>query len=91
MALIGNFRGLFSDVPNQTTITYHGVEVRNATPIIQHPYRVNPRKAQILRIEIAKLLENSIIERSRSNFSSPTVLMDKPDGLVRFCTDYRKV
>lgn len=43
-AIIGNFKGLFTDVPNQTTITYDVVEIGHATPIIPHPYRVNRGK-----------------------------------------------
>lgn len=89
-SLIEDFRGLFPDAHNQTTITYHDVEV-DATPTKQHPYRVNPRKAEILREEVAYMLENGIIERSQSSWSSPCVLVDKPDGSVRFYTDYRKV
>jgi len=76
---------LFPDVPNRTTIAYHDVDVGDATPVKQHPYRVSPQKAEVMQTEIAFMLGNGIIEPSRS------IMVPKPGGSVRFCTDYRKV
>ena len=44
-----------------------------------------------LRKEIQYMLENDLIEPSKSNWSSPCILVPKSDGTFRFCTDYRKV
>ena len=37
------------------------------------------------------LLENDFNEPSNSSWSSPSILVPKPDGSYRMCTDYRKV
>ncbi|XP_050402703.2 retrovirus-related Pol polyprotein from transposon 297 isoform X1 [Patella vulgata] len=37
------------------------------------------------------MLENDIIEPSYSDWSSPCILVPKPDKSYRFCTDFRKV
>ena len=57
----------------------------------QHPYRMNPVKQQILREEVQYLLDNDFIEPSQSEWSSPCILVPKPDDTFRMCTDYRKV
>jgi hypothetical protein len=82
---------LFPDVPPQTDVIYHDVDVGDATPIKQHPYRLNPMKMEIMDKEIDYMLENNIIEPSTSEWSSPCILIPKPDGSFRFCTDFRKV
>ena len=48
-------------------------------------------KLQYLREEIQYLLDNAFIELSQSDWSSPLILVPKPDGTFRMCTDYRKV
>ena len=41
---------LFSDVPTQTTVLQHDIDVGDCLPIKQHAYRVNPSKrAQMLK------------------------------------------
>ena len=37
------------------------------------------------------MLENNITESSRSEWSSPCILVPKADGFLRFVTDFRKV
>lgn len=44
-----------------------------------------------MKQEVAYLLENGLAKRSASPWSSPCLLVAKPDGTHRFCTDYRKV
>ena len=83
---------LFPDIPSRTDKIYHEVDIiEGSKPVKQHPYRMNPVKQQYLREEVQYLLDNDFIEPSQSEWSSPCVLVPKPDGTFRMCTDYRKV
>ena len=91
MELVFQFVGLFPDIPTRTDRVFHDVEVGNAAPIKQHPYQVNPLKLEVMRQEIAYMLQNDLIEISNSEWSSLCVLIPKPDGTYCFCTDFRRV
>ncbi len=89
--LIQSFLGLFSDVPTQTKAIKHDIEVNEHSPIKQNAYRVNPAKRKVIESEVKYLMENGLAVPSSSAWSSPCLLVPKPDGSHRFCTDYRKV
>jgi len=82
---------LFSDAPTVTSKTYHDVDVGSTLPIKQHPNRMNTIKQKYLKEEIQYLLDNNFIQPSKSAWSSPCILVSKPDKYYRLCTDYRKV
>ena len=48
-------------------------------------------KQQILREEVQYLLDHDFIEPSQSEWSSPYILVPKPDGTFRMCTGNGKV
>ena len=89
--LVREFSDVFPDVPCKTPFACHDVDVGNARPIKQHPYRLNPTKLAILRKEVDYMLQHGIVEPSESEWSSPCVLVPKADGSYHFCIDFRKV
>lgn len=89
--LIEKYHMLFNDVPSQTTMVTHDIDVGECRPIKQHPYRANPNKRQVMKNEVEYLLTHGFAVPSQSPWSSPCLLVPKPDGLWRFCTDFRKV
>ncbi len=89
--LISEFKCLFKDVPTLINVLPHDIDVKDARPIKQHAYRVNPVKRSVMRQEVDYLLENGLAKSSCSPWSSPCILVPKPDGSFRFCTDFRKV
>ena len=89
--LIRDFTHLFPDVPGKTDVIFHDIDVGESSPIKQHPYRAGPAKQAHLNEELKYMKENGIIEESESEWSSPCILVPKPDCSFRFCTDFRKV
>ena len=90
-ALVGAYPSLFADTPSRTHWAMHDIEVGDAEPIRQRFYRVSVEKRAHMDSEIAYMLENGIARPSSSSWASPCLLVDKPDGAFRFCTDYRRV
>jgi len=52
--VIRQYEGIFPDVPNKTNVMEHDVDVGEASPIKQHPYRVSPTKRELLDKEIKR-------------------------------------
>lgn len=80
--LVAAFPCLFGDVPSQTTVLCHDIDV---------PYHVSPTKRELMKKDREYLLENGLAEPSLSAWSSPCLLEGKLDGTPRFITDFRKV
>ncbi len=91
VSLIQSFLTVFQDVPKSTSVLAHDVDVGSTSPIRQHPYRVNTKKRELMKSEVDYLLKHDMAKRSHSAWSSPCILVPKPDGTSRLCTDYRRV
>ena len=74
-----------------TTAIKHDIDTGNEHPIRQQPYRQSPEQKRILEAEIKELLNKKVIRPSESPWSSPVVMVPKPDGTTRVCIDYRKL
>ncbi len=72
-------------------LVQHEIDVGDSKPIRQRAYRVSFKEREVINNEVDKLLSKDIIEHSQSPWSSPVVLVKKPNGGIRFCVDYRKL
>lgn len=79
------------DELGRTGWIYHDIDVNSARPIKQKYYPVSQRLELEMHEEVHKMLRMGIIRRSTSEWSSPVVMIRKPDDSYRFCIDYRKV
>lgn len=74
------------------TLVRHRIRIPpNTEPIKQRYYPVSPAKQAIINQEIDKMLDLGVIEKSKSGWSSPCLLVPKSNGTWRFCADLRKV
>jgi hypothetical protein len=58
-------------------------------PIAQRPYHVNPQELEELKKQLADMLSKGLIHPSASPWGSPVLFVDKRDGTIRLCVDYR--
>ncbi|KAK4287334.1 hypothetical protein Pmani_039592, partial [Petrolisthes manimaculis] len=76
--LLYRFQSVFRNSPGRTNVLEHDVDVGEADPRRQRPYRVNPKKADVIRKEIQYMLEHDLVESCQSEWASPVTLVDKP-------------
>ena len=69
----------------------HFINTGDHPPVSSPPYRLSPKKKDLLKKEIDELLANNTIEECESPYAAPVVLVPKPNGSVRLCIDYRKL
>ena len=75
----------------KTHLVEHPIDVQGAQPIRLRPYRVPETKRQVIAQKVQKTLLSNVIQPSSSPWSSPVVLLEKPNGEHRFCVDYRQL
>ena len=93
-ALIDKYSSVFahnSDDMGKTTIAHHKIDTDDYAPVNQMPYRLSPLDRENVQSQIETMLKQGIVRDSRSPWVSLVILVDKKDGLERFCVDYRKV
>jgi hypothetical protein len=87
-SVIGAHSKIMTDLPG----TVHTIEhtIRNGDVVVnQRQYPLPFESEKVISDEVQKMLEMDIIEPSNSPYSSPVVLVKKPDNSVRFCIDFR--
>ncbi|CAC5408177.1 Retrovirus-related Pol polyprotein from transposon 297,Retrovirus-related Pol polyprotein from transposon 17.6 [Mytilus coruscus] len=74
-----------------TKIGKHIIDTGDANPVRQFPYRTTPKTKEEINTHLDEMEEQGIIRKSMSPWSSPILLVAKPNGEKRVCVDYRKL
>ncbi|RCN25553.1 reverse transcriptase, partial [Ancylostoma caninum] len=75
----------------QTTLIEHDIDTGTAQPIRQKARPIPLGTRMALRQILLDLQDRNIIQPSKSSWASPIVLVQKKDGSLRLCVDYRRV
>lgn len=89
--LIMNFGRVFSPFPGQTDVLFHHIHTEPGKKVHIRPYRIPEARRVIAKNEVREILRMGVIEPSTSEWSSPIVLVPKPDGSMRLCNNFRSV
>jgi hypothetical protein len=65
--------------------------IPGTAPIAQRPYRMNSQELEELKKQLADMLSKGLIRPYASPWGSPVLFVDKRDGTIRLCVDYRKL
>lgn len=69
----------------------HRIETTDDIPVYSQPYYLSPKKQKAAEEQVDKLESKDIIEKSKSQYNSNPVLIEKDDGDWRFALDFRKL
>ena len=90
--LLSSFEDIFADpvgLPPPRGHEHAIILKPDAQPVAVRPYRYPASHKDELERQCAAMMEQGIVCRSTSTFSSPVLLVKKVDGTWRFCVDYR--
>jgi hypothetical protein len=80
-----------NDQFGKTNVITHSIDTGDATPIKQRFYRTSYKNQEFIKEEIDRLLKSGLIQPSKSQWTSPVVVVEKKNGKKRLCVDYRKL
>jgi hypothetical protein len=86
-AVFGKREGLPPDRGTFLTIP----ETPGAKPQFKHPYRLSPKETAEVEKQVKELLMMGLIEPSCSPYGAPILFVQKKDGTLRMCCDWRKL
>uniref|UniRef100_A0A8C5PW96 Gypsy retrotransposon integrase-like protein 1 n=1 Tax=Leptobrachium leishanense TaxID=445787 RepID=A0A8C5PW96_9ANUR len=84
-------KGMFSGLPGHASGIKHDIVTEPHVKVRVKPYRIPEAHRKAVSEEVKKMLQLDVIEESQSEWSSPVVLVPKPNGTLRFCNDFRKL
>ena len=67
------------------------VHILTETPISLSARRLNPEQYQVLKVELKRLIDQGVLERSQSPWTSPIVMVKKKSGGWRLCADFTQL
>ena len=88
--LIDEFAGIFfkGDEDLGTSIYSHKIILSDENPTKS---RVPYKQLKVVEEHIDQMLRMGVLRKSKSPWASPEVMVEKSDGSLRFCVDFRKV
>ncbi len=79
-----------SGLPPMRTIG-HTINTGDHPPVSRQAYRLSPKEKQEVQDQVKDLLSRGLIRPSNSPYGAPVIFVQKKDGSLRMCIDYRAV
>ena len=79
------------DELDKCDIRPHQIKLNSDQSFYIRPYRQSEADRKEIKTQVDKMLANKICRKSYSPYSSPVILVNKPNGEKRLCIDYRRL
>ena len=93
-ALLEQYRGVFSEHDGDlgcTALVQHEIHLEDTAPVRQRYRRLPPSQFAQVKAHVQELVGKGIVQPSCSPYASPIVVVQKKDGTIRLCVDYRQL
>lgn len=87
--LITEYRDIFYKLPGRVSIYEHKIEIYEDRPFIKRSYPIPIMHREKVKLELEKMLNLGVIERSYSEYINPLVVVAKRSGEIRLVLDAR--
>ncbi|CEP10415.1 hypothetical protein, partial, partial [Parasitella parasitica] len=67
----------------------HRIDTGDARPVVSRGKRLSPKENEVVDEQVEILLAKGVIRASKSPWCANPVVVPKPDGNYRFCTNFR--
>ena len=74
-----------------TTLVQHEIPLLDDAPVRQRYRRLPPSQFALVKAHIQELVDKGVARLSCSPYASPIVVVQKKDGTIRLCVDYRQL
>ena len=93
-ALVEEYKDVFPldlphHLPPERDVGHSIPLMEGSKPVFRPIYRLSPAERQEVEKQVADLLERGWINASKSPYGSPILFVQKKDGSLRMCVDYR--
>lgn len=74
-----------------TTLIKHSIDTGNAKPVRRRYHSYSPKLIEVLHSGLEEWLQQGVVEKSKSPWASPVLLVKKRDNSYRWVVDLREV
>ena len=89
--VVKDYGDVIADEPSTVTSMTARIDTEPVKLVCLPPYRIPEARIDAVKAELDNLVAQNILEPSNSRWSSPMVIVSKPDGGIRLCGDYRQL
>ena len=90
-SLCEKYASIFTDKPPKAKVEPYKIIRTDNNPVRSRPYSIPHRLKDKVEAEVRSMERDGYLEPAESPYSSPMVVVRKPDGSIRICGDYRKL
>ena len=90
-SLLKKYDKVITNTPGRTSVETHAIKLVSSEPVRVKPYPIPYALRETIKKEVDEMLKLGVIRESKSPYTSPPVIVVKPDATNRFCVNYKKL